>query len=249
MKKPIVFTLAGALAIGGTSVAFASTGNQIAEAEPALTLQASTNPITEQDAVAKAEDFLGGVITDIEKDTDDGVVYYEVEVKLDGQEFDLDILEESGQIIDVDGNLLGTDAANGAAINQEDAETAAKEAVHLDDVIKTELEIENGQYVYEVEFNVNGEGEDVKVNGETGEILSIDDDFAIDIPQSGDLISADDAKTLAITEVGENAKVTDIELDTDDRVSVYELELVLDGAEYDVEIDAVTKEILKSERD
>ncbi|MDQ0208993.1 PepSY domain-containing protein [Alkalicoccobacillus murimartini] len=250
MKKPLVLTLAGVLAIGGTSAALASTGgsNQVAT-EPVLTLQSSNSPITEQDAKKIAEDFIGGKVTDIEKDTDDGVVYYEVEVDLNGEDYDLDILEENGQIIDADGNLLRTDASSSAAISQEDAEAAAKEAVSMDTVIKTDLEIENGQYVYEVEFNVNGDGEDVKVNGETGEIISIDDDFNLVVQQDGELISAEEAKAIAIKEVGDQSNVTEIDLDTDDGLSIYELELNVNGVEYDVDINAVTKEVIKVEKD
>ncbi|TSB44712.1 PepSY domain-containing protein [Alkalicoccobacillus porphyridii] len=247
MKKPLALTLVGLLTIGGTSAALASTATTKAEADPVLTAQNANSPISEQEAKKIAEAFIGGKVTDIEKDFNDGALYYEVEVDLYGEEFDVDISEENGQIVDTDGNLLKTNAASAAPIAPKEAESAAKQAVDLDTIIQTELEVENAQFVYEVEFNVHGDGEDVKVSGETGEILSIDDDFNIN--PSGDQISAEEAKAIAIKEVGEGAKVTEVDLDTDDGISIYEIELNLNGTEYDVDLDANTKEVLKVEKD
>lgn len=77
----------------------------------------------------------------------------------------------------------------------------------------------------------------------------MDDAFKANLHEQGDLISIDEAKSIATSEFDQQATVTEIELDTDDGLSVYEMELLVDGVEYDVEIDAVSKAILKNERD
>ncbi|WYP25238.1 PepSY domain-containing protein [Alkalihalobacillus sp. FSL W8-0930] len=246
MKKPMILTLTTLLAIGGTSVAIASTGANATETEPTLSLNSKGKPVNEQEASALAEAFIGGNVTDIEKD-DDGTI--EVEVKRDGEEFDVEILQQTGQIVNVDGNLLKIDPTNQKIISVEEAETAAKKAVNEEDIMKVELEIDNGLYVYEIEFNVDGEDEDVKINAETGSIVSMDDAFKANLHEQGDLISIDEAKLIATGEFDQKATVTEIEHDTDDGFSVYEMELLVDGVEYDVEIDAVSKAILKNERD
>ncbi|MBM0067689.1 PepSY domain-containing protein [Alkalicoccobacillus gibsonii] len=246
MKKPMILTLTTLLAVGGTSVAIASTGANATETEPTLALHSEEKLVNEQEAAALAEAFIGGNVKDIEKD-DDGTI--EVEVKRDGEEFDVEILQQTGEIVNVDGNLLKIDPTNPEIISVEEAETAAKKAVNQEDIQKVELEIENGLYVYEIEFNVNGEDEDVKINAETGSIVSMDDVFKANLHEQGDLISIDEAKSIATGEFEQKATVTEIELDTDEGFSVYEMELLVDGVEYDVEIDAVSKAILKNERD
>ncbi|MFK3937215.1 PepSY domain-containing protein [Alkalihalobacillus sp. NPDC078783] len=246
MKKPMILTLTTLLAIGGTSVAIASTGANATETEPTLSLNSKEKPVNEQEASALAEAFIGGNVTDIEKD-DDGTI--EIEVKRDREEFDVEILQQTGQIINVDGNLLKIDPTNQEIISVEEAETAAKKAVNQEDIVKVELEVDYGLYVYEIEFNVDGEDEDVKINAETGSIISMDDAFKANLHEQGDLISIDEAKSIATSEFDQQATVTEIDLDTDNGLSIYEMELLVDGVEYDVEIDAVSKSILKNERD
>src|SRR6188472_277223 len=122
MKKPMILTLTTLLAVGGTSVAIASTGANATETEPTLALHSEEKPVNEQEAAALAEAFIGGNVKDIEKD-DDGTI--EVEVKRNGEEFDVEILQQTGEIVKVDGNLLKIDSTNPEIISVEEAETSA----------------------------------------------------------------------------------------------------------------------------
>ncbi|WP_188074695.1 PepSY domain-containing protein [Planococcus sp. ANT_H30] len=46
-----------------------------------------------------------------------------------------------------------------------------------------------------------------------------------------------------------NGRITDIELDTDDKRANYEVEIDFDGYEYDIEFDAYTGEVLEQKRE
>lgn len=59
-------------------------------------------------------------------------------------------------------------------------------------------------------------------------------------------LTFDEASVKALQEV--DGKITDIELDRDDRVPHFEIDIDKDGYEYDLKLDAVTGEILEQKR-
>ncbi|GAB2539257.1 PepSY domain-containing protein [Gracilibacillus alcaliphilus] len=61
------------------------------------------------------------------------------------------------------------------------------------------------------------------------------------------LLSADEASAIALQEY--DGKITDLELDDDDGRQYYEIEIVTDEAEIDLEIDAYTGEIVSISQD
>jgi uncharacterized membrane protein YkoI len=60
------------------------------------------NIISQADAIAIAEKAVNGKVVEIEKDKDDGLIKYEVELKTDRGEADVEINAASGKVLDVE---------------------------------------------------------------------------------------------------------------------------------------------------
>lgn len=83
-------------------------------------------------------------------------------------------------------------------------------------------------------------------NGEPGELTLVDTAQSKVMQTAADWISADEAKDIAIEAAG-GGDIRELEFDRGDRM--YEIELLTDQGEADIDIDAITGEVLKLERD
>lgn len=112
-----------------------------------------------------------------------------------------------------------------------------------------ELETKNGYVYYEVEIENPDAEYDIYVEAYTGELLKveIDDNDDGNKQASGNIISVEEAKKIAVEAAG--GKVIEIELDEDDDRYEYELELKTNNGEVEMTIDAVTGKILEQELD
>ena len=63
--------------------------------------QNSKNIISQADAIATAEKAVNGKVVEIEKDEDDGLIKYEVELKTDRGEADVEIEASTGKVLEV----------------------------------------------------------------------------------------------------------------------------------------------------
>src|SRR5699024_1277667 len=77
-------------------------------------------------------------------------------------------------------------------------------------------------------------------------------DVKTNVVNDSEVITLDEAKQIAFDHAGvkaEDAHFDDQEFDKDDGIKLYELEFYANGFEYEYDVDAVTGEILKHERD
>ncbi|MGG0845830.1 PepSY domain-containing protein [Peribacillus simplex] len=106
---------------------------------------------------------------------------------------------------------------------------------------------------YEMTVKTKEGYQDVDVDAEKGEILSQemenDDDEDMSTQQAVETakISMDQAEKIALKEV--DGQVTDAELDSENGILVYELEISRGQKEYDVVVDAITGKVLKNQLD
>ena len=118
----------------------------------------------------------GGIVWDIELERRHSVIYYDVEVRSDGIEYDVHINAVTGEIIRLreDGryNVGRTSALclTDAKITFEQAKTIALERAG-GAVKDIELERDRGRLVYEIEGIINRQEYDVRIDAATGEIL------------------------------------------------------------------------------
>ncbi|MBK5485279.1 PepSY domain-containing protein [Peribacillus sp. TH16] len=106
---------------------------------------------------------------------------------------------------------------------------------------------------YEMTVKTEEGYQDVDVDAEKGEILSQemedDDDEDMNTQKSVETakISMDQAEKIALKKV--DGQITDVELDSENGILVYELEINQGQKEYDVVVDATTGKVLKTELD
>lgn len=163
--------------------------------------------------------------------------------------------------------ILGGAVAVGAANNGETTNnqkvTTNKEMISVEKVKEIalskvtghveniELESYKGNQYYEVEVENGKKDYDLYIDAYTGEVQLMkedrndddDSDNRTGVVQSSNLISDEKAKQLA--EKAVNGTVTELELDEDDGQFVYELELITNKGEADVEIDAITGKVIE----
>lgn len=97
-----------------------------------------------------------------------------------------------------------------------------------------EFDIRDGDYVYEVE-----------VQQRSGDVVKVEKDYE---PQGDVTVTEAEAKEIALLKVP-NGEIVKLELDHDDGQANYEVEIVKDNYEHEIEINAVTGKIVEYERD
>lgn len=161
-------------------------------------------------------------------------------------------------------DVLTVDEAKQIALD--DAEVKAEDA-HFDD---KELEKDDGNLIFELEFYANGYEYEYDIQAVTGEILKSErdhehkqtkNDATKEAKQNSqqetdnnknDYISMDRAKEIALEHAGKSAgdvHFDDLEFDIDDGVPHFEIEFDVGPNEYDYDIHAVTGKIIEYEHD
>lgn len=124
--------------------------------------------------------------------------------------------------------------------------------------IKAELDRENGTWVYEVEFQTSTHEYEYEINAHTGAVYSKSvEAFSTsggrhdDPHHSGStLIGASEARAACLHHAGcsaDQVTFTKVELESDDGLTVYEVEFRCGGVKYEYTIDAVTGDVLEYE--
>ena len=128
--------------------------------------------------------------------------------------------------------------------------------------LRVKLDYDDGRQVYDVEFYSGNQEYDYEINAVDGTILSFDqemDEWAAAQNAAGTQntagqtasITETDARALALEQVpgATDENIVKFAQDYDDGRTVYEIEIIYNRAEYDIEIDASTGTVLKMEQD
>ena len=226
--------------------------------------------ITSEEAIAFALERAGlarNQVTNLkaEFETEHGVALYEVEFDANGYEYEIKVNAADGSILKFDrdyddddepkptsapaGDYIGTERAKKIAFNR--AGVSASQVKNL----KVKLDTDDGRAIYEIEFDANGYEYDVDVDAVNGNVVDFDKDAIDDDDDepkptpapAGDYIGAERAKKIAFNRAGisaSQAEELEVELEREDGRMVYTVEFKAGGYEYEVEIDALTGEIL-----
>lgn len=177
--------------------------------------------------------------------------------------------------LNVDSNVLSNEDVmtldEAKQIALDDAKVNAEDAKFDDQ----ELDEEDEDLLFELEFYVNGYEYEYDVHAITGEIVKSERDHDEEQAEKdqkskenntqkekpskqqakakkNNYISMDRAKQIAFNHAGingKNARFDDQEFDVDDGVPSYELEFKVNGNEYEYDVHAVSGEILEAEHD
>lgn len=206
--------------------------------------------ISIEEAISIALNHADGKVDDVDLKHRGGTLVYDIEIG----DTDIVIDANDGTVIHIDhddddddrnGNAAGNTTSTADIISQDEAVSIAR-TVAEGDVRKIELDEDDGRLEYEIEIG----NYDIEIDAVTGEILDVDhddDDDRDDVPAgivtTSDMISQDEAIEIARTVADGN--LHKVELDEDDGRLEYEIEI----GNYDVEIDAITGEILDVDYD
>ncbi len=171
MKKWMMIpALAGVLIIGGVAVA-GNAGHSFAATPKGL--------LTMDEAKAIAVKSVGGTVTEIELERETSGDIYEVEVKSNGFEYDLDIDAKTGKVLRTDKDDDDDDSddkvivADGKYITEIAAiQIAMKQARGTATEVK--LDEEDGRVVYEIEIRDGKYDYDFDIDAISGEVLKFE---------------------------------------------------------------------------
>lgn len=152
--------------------------------------------------------------------------------------------------------LVGcSNSSSGDVMTMEEAQKIALEEVD-GEVIKSSKDRDDGRTYYEFEIVTDSEKYDLEIDGESGDIVKKekDDDYVANQNTTNNqtnqtTITEDEAKKIATDRIGGSGEFVRCELDNDDGVLKYEIEVIKDNTEYDIDVDATTGEITKYEED
>lgn len=136
-----------------------------------------------------------------------------------------------------------------APLTMEQAKSKAlvQEGLDAEDAVftQTKLEWDGGRQVYDLEFYANGYKYEYEIDAQTGKVLGFEAASGTP-PDTAGMISKEKAQEIALAKVpGATADhVRKLKLDRDDGRQIYEAEIFCNGAEYEIDIDAVTGKIL-----
>ena len=147
-----------------------------------------------------------------------------------------------------------------AAISEDEAKQAAFDHAGVSEAdvtgLRIRLDYDDGRQVYDVEFYSGSKEYDYEISASDGSVLSFDqemDKWAARQNTGGQTasITEADARALALEQVpgATEENIIKFAQDYDDGRTVYEIEIIYNRAEYDIEIDASTGNILKMEQD
>lgn len=145
--------------------------------------------------------------------------------------------------------LMQTDVAQAAPkfITESKAQSLALQKIKGNVV---EIDFDKDDRKYEFDIQTAKEEIEVEVHAVSGKVKITDrEPLKKAQPQKQTLISKEKASAIAKSKIDGKGKVTDIELESEDGVRYYEIELKHGNKEYDVEVHAVTGKILLFERD
>ncbi|SFF79734.1 Uncharacterized membrane protein YkoI [Halobacillus alkaliphilus] len=167
-KKLVVGGIVGAVVLGGAFGANAMTNN-------GNDWNGQTASLSQEEAEKAAKEEVSGLtINKVEKDDDDGRLIYEVEgTTEDGKEADVDVDANTGEVIETDSDDDSDDNQNSAdvKITKEEAEQAAKKEGKGK---IEEIEVDDGHY--EVEMSDGQDEYEIKIDGQTGEVIESEKD-------------------------------------------------------------------------
>jgi uncharacterized membrane protein YkoI len=242
--------LAGAIAFGSAAYGVHAMGTNSEEANK--NTQSAKISIDEAKSIALKE--VDGKVIDVDQDQEGPYVVYEVEVQTQNGEKDIEINGQTGKVLKDDDDLLKEQAK----ITTQEAETIALGKVSGE---MTDLDLDyddrTAKVVYEVEVTHNGLEQDVKIDAVTGDVLHVqkddddddrDDDLDDDNIKSSQVkVTEQKAEGIALKEV--DGEVVSIELDEDDGIALYEIELQSNKGEAEVTVSATNGDVLEVEWD
>lgn len=190
-------------------------------------------------------------VTEVDKDYENGVLVYEVELTKGKKKYDCVYRASDSKLISYGWEIQSwfIEKGTGKTITKKKCKSLAKKQVSGCKITSVAKKVDDGIDVYKVKATKGNKEYDMEFHARTGKLLEYDWKITVKkSKKSNSYIGAEKAKQIALSKVG-GGTVTKVELDKDDDVSVYEVEVIKGKHEYELEIDAKTGKILEVDMD
>ncbi|UOQ94295.1 PepSY domain-containing protein [Halobacillus shinanisalinarum] len=171
-RKLLIGGIVGVVVLGGAIGAAAATGPNTNDSSN------QTASLTEDKVTKIVTDKVDGTVEKIEKETDDGRLIFEVDVKdKNGVKTDVGVDAKTGEVLEVDQNddrdddSEKEDSNENVKLSMDEATAVAKEKAKGEVV---ESELDDGHYDFE--FKDGNDEYEVKVHGASGEVIEFEHD-------------------------------------------------------------------------
>lgn len=215
----------------------------------------AANSFTMEDAKTVAASYLPSGSTFLRSETDSReyeLKYYNESLQ---ELYELEVSRITQSVTKLESQKLDHRGSAKVTLSSAEAEKLVKKQYPAASDLFVWLEEDDGYYVYEVSLTTDDSKIELNIHPETGDILEKEIDYNYVSPDAfaqtaSSLIGYEKAKALALKQVSD-AIITDIDLEEESGILVYEIELYKDGCEYDLILNAQTgdKIYLSSHKD
>lgn len=189
------------------------------------------------------------VVTEAEKDYENGKAIYEVTLLKNTKKYDLTYRASNGKLISYGWEKNGAKTGTGSNImTKSECKQLAKNKVKKGTIIRVTAKYDDGIYVYKVKMKKGNKKYTLEYHAGNGKLLEYEWDLVSKTSNKNSYIGTNKAKKIALSQVP-GATVKKVELDKDDGIAVYEVELISGQYEYEIKIDAKTGKILEIDKD
>lgn len=192
----------------------------------------------------------GAVVFEIDRDYEKGNLVYEVKLMKGTKEYDLTYLASNGKLIQYgwEENKINRSSTK-KVMSQSKCRSLAKKKVPGATITSIRLKYDDGVEQYKIKMKKGSTRYELEYHARTRKLIGYEWKKSV-TPKQGNnsYIGVERAKEIALSKVP-GATVVKVEFDKDDGVPVYEVELIKDEYEYDIEIHAVTGKILDFDQD
>lgn len=195
------------------------------------------------------EKVKNAVVSEVEQDNKDGKAVYEVTLTKNTKKYELTYRASNGKLISYGWEENGWKAdSSGKRISKSECKKLAKNKVKKGSIIRITGKYDDGVYVYKVKMKKGNKKYTLEYHAGNGKLLEYEWELVTKTSGKSSYIGTSQAKKIALSQVP-GATVKKVELDKDDGVAVYEVELISGQYEYEIKIDAKTGKILEIDKD
>lgn len=201
----------------------------------------------EEKALAKIED---AIVTEADKDYENGKLVYEIHLMKDTKEYELTYRASDGKMISYGWEINNINSnSNKKMISKSKCKKLAQKIVKKGKITKIVRKYDDGIDIYKVKMKKSNKKYELKFHARTGKLIEYKWELVTQKAKTDNTyIGTDKAKSIALKKVP-NAIVVKVEFDKDDGVPIYEVELIKDAFEYEIKIHAKTGKILEIDKE
>lgn len=184
------------------------------------------------------------IVTEMDKDYEKGILVYEVHLLKGTKEYELTYRASDGKMLSYGWEQKKIDRRSKKKVMSESkCKKLARKEVPGGKITSIRKTRDDGIIKYKVKMQKDNKKYELEYHARTCKLLEYEWELKVKTNNSNKYIGVAKAKKIALKEVP-GGTVVKVEFDKDDGVPIYEVEIIKDYYEYDIEIHAKTGKIL-----